>query len=72
MTAYAVLEAFYAHREELSRLAYRTAIYHRMSAKHLPKNEEAIFAKAKKAAKRQSFADQFAMARFVTQAMTKH
>ena len=70
MTAYAVLEAFYASRENMSRLAYRTAIYQRISHKHMPKTEEAIFAEAKKA-ERQSITDQFAMAKLITQAMSK-
>jgi hypothetical protein len=65
MTAHAVLQALVASSENLSRLAYRTAIYTRTGPKHLPKNEQAIFAKAKKP-KRQSLQDQFAMAKLIT------
>ena len=68
-TAFAVIQAYNAAQENMSRLAYRTAIYQRMSHKHLPKNEAAIFAKAKP--KRQSVQDQFAMAKFMTAVMSK-
>ena len=64
-TAFAVIQAYNAAQENLSRLAYRTAVYQRMNHKHLPKNEEAIFAKARKP-KRQSIKDQFAMAKLMT------
>ena len=70
MTSHAVLQAFLASAENMSRLAYRTAVYTRTSHKHLPKSETAIFAKAK-APKRQSLADQLAMAKFITGAMSK-
>ena len=69
MTAFNIYRAFNASQENMSRLAYRTAIYQRMSHKHLPKNEAAIFAKAKP--KRQSVQDQFAMAKFMTAVMSK-
>jgi hypothetical protein len=71
-TAFAVIQAYNANQENLSRLAYRTAVYQRMNHKHLPKNEEAIFAKAKKktaAPKPQNVRDQYAMFKFLTAAL---
>jgi hypothetical protein len=68
-TAFAVIQAYNAAQENMSRLAYRTAVYQRMNHKHLPKTEEAIFAKAKP--KRQSLKDQLAMAKFMTKVMSK-
>lgn len=68
-TAFAVIQAYNAAQENMSRLAYRTAIYQRMKPNHLPKTEEAIFAKAKP--KRQSLKDQLAMAKFMTTVMSK-
>lgn len=68
MTAFNIYRAFNASQQNLSRLAYRTAIYQRMAHKHLPKNEEAIFAAKPK---RQSMQDQLAMAKFVTAVMSK-
>jgi hypothetical protein len=68
-TAFAVIQAFNAAQENMSRLAYRTAIYQRMAHKHLPKNEDAIFAKAKpkaKSSKPMSLQDQRAMFKFLT------
>lgn len=66
-TACAVIQAYDASQETMSRLAYRTAVYQRMSHKHLPKTEDAIFAKAKvKKPKVQSAADQYAAFKFLT------
>lgn len=69
MTAHAVIQAYNASQENMSRLAYRTAIYQRMHHKHLPKTEEAIFAKAKP--KRQTIQQQLVMAKFMTKVMSK-
>lgn len=69
MTAYGVMQALAARSEAATRQAYRTAVYHRMSHKHLPKNEAAIFAKAKP--KKQSLGDQYKMARLMTSMMSK-
>lgn len=70
MTAYSVMQALAARSEAMTRQAYRTAVYHRMGHKHMPKNESAIFAKPAKP-KRQSLADQFRMAQLMTSAMSK-
>lgn len=68
-TAFAVIQAFSASEENMTRLAYRTAIYQRLKPKNLPKSENEIFQKAKP--KRQSIRDQYAMAKLVTQVMSK-
>lgn len=68
-TAFAVLQAFQAHEENTSRLAYRTAMYQRMKHQYLPKSERELFGKAKP--KKQSLKDQYAMAKLVTQVMSK-
>lgn len=70
MTSHAVLQAFLASAENMSRLAYRTAVYTRTSHKHFPRTEADIFAKMKKP-KRQSIADQLAMAKLITGVMSK-
>jgi hypothetical protein len=67
MTANNVVIAFRASEENMSRLAYRTAIYQRIDHKHLPKTEDAMFAKAKP--QRQTLAQQYAMARLITRVM---
>lgn len=67
MTAHNVMLAFSASQQNLSRLAYRTAIFQRMQHKHFPKNEDALFASAKPA--RQSIKEQLAMARTITRIM---
>jgi hypothetical protein len=61
MTANNVTIAFRASEENMSRLAYRTAIYQRIGHKHFPKTEDAIFAKP-----RQTLAQQYAIARAIT------
>ena len=61
MTAHNLVIAFRAWSENMSRLAYRTAIYQRMDHKQLPKTEDAIFAKP-----RQTLAQQYAIARAIT------
>jgi len=72
MTAFAVVQAFSAADENLSRLAFRTAYFTRVNPKHLPRSEDGLFAKAKaKKAKRQSIQDQFATARLMTMVMSK-
>lgn len=68
MTSHAVLQAFMASTENMSRLAYRTAVYTRTSHKHFPRTEADIFPKKPK---RQSIADQLAMAKLITGAMSK-
>jgi hypothetical protein len=67
MTANSVVAAFNASQENLFRLAWRTAYYHRVQHKHFPKTEDAIFAAAKP--KRQTLAQQYAMARLITKVM---
>ena len=69
MTEFSVWQAFRASHETLSRLAYRIAIYNRIQPKHLPKNEEAIFAEAKPKKQRQSLKEQYLMARTITKVM---
>lgn len=75
MTAFTVVQAFNASRlqqqQDISVLAYRTALFTRMKHTSLPKNEADLLKKAKpKAApKRQSLEDQLAMAKFVTRAL---
>jgi hypothetical protein len=64
MTAHNIVIAFRASEENMSRLAYRTAIYQRIGHKHFPKTEDAIFAKP-----RQTLAQQYAMARLITKVM---
>lgn len=72
MTAFSIYQAFKASQENLSRLAYRTAVYTRMKREHLPKSENDLIAKARpKTAQRQSIQDQRAMAKFITQVMSK-
>jgi len=66
MTGFAVLKAFEAADENLSRTAFRTAYYNRVQPKHLPKSENAIFKKDKP---RQSLKDQHLMMRIITGAM---
>lgn len=68
MTSHAVLQAFMASAENMSRLAYRTAVYTRTSHKHFPRAEADILPKKPK---RQSIADQLAMAKLITGAMSK-
>lgn len=69
MTAHNIYSAFNASQENLSRLAYRTAYFHRVQHKHFPKNEDAIFRKAKP--QRQTIKEQFVMAKFMTKVMSK-
>lgn len=68
MTAHTVYIAFRASQENLSRLAYRTAIYTRIQPKHLPKTEDDIFKRAK-AVKRQGIREQLAMAKLITKVL---
>jgi hypothetical protein len=67
MTAHNVIMAFRASEQNMSRLAYRTAVYQRGDPKKLPRTEDAIFASAKP--KRQTLAQQYAMARLITKVM---
>jgi hypothetical protein len=67
MTAHNVIMAFRASEQNMSRLAYRTAIYQRIDHKKFPKTEDAMFAKAKP--QRQTLAQQYAMARLITKVM---
>ncbi|RWO20656.1 hypothetical protein [Mesorhizobium sp.] len=73
MTACNVLEAYsavFTEREKgITVLAYRTAIFTRMKHNYLPKNEAALL-KRPEPKKRQTLADQLAMAKFVTQMMS--
>jgi hypothetical protein len=69
MTAYSVVQAFNAAQENLSRLAWRTAYFHRVQAKQFPRTEDAIFARAKPV-QRQSIQDQYAMAKLMTQMLS--
>lgn len=69
MTAHNLYIAFTASQQNLSRLAYRTAIFTRMSHKHLPKNEDAIFVQKAKPKAVQSLEQQLRMARAITEAM---
>lgn len=80
MTAWTVVETFNASRlqkqEDMSVLAYRTAVFTRMKNQHLPTNEAALLKKAKPKAdlKPQTIKDQRAMAKFITNVMggTRH
>lgn len=69
MTANNIVSAFNASQENLSRLAYRTAYYHRVQHKHFPRSEDAIFGKTAPAARQQSINQQYQMARLITKAM---
>jgi hypothetical protein len=62
MTAHNVVTAFRASEENMSRLAYRTAIYQRIDHKKFPRTEDAIFAEP-----RQTLAQQYAIARQISQ-----
>jgi hypothetical protein len=70
MTAHGVFLALVASSENMTRLAYRSAVFSRTSHKHFPRNEAVIFAKARKP-KRQTLQDQLAMAKLITGAMSK-
>jgi len=69
MTANNVVAAYNASQENLYRLAWRTAYYHRVQHKHFPRSEDAIFGKAAPAVRRQSLNQQYAMARLITKVM---
>ncbi|TIL91466.1 MAG: hypothetical protein E5Y73_17465 [Mesorhizobium sp.] len=73
MTAFNVILAYAEKMDEkqesMSVLAYRTAIFTRMKNQYLPKNEAALLKKPEPK-KRQTLADQLAMAKFVTQMMS--
>lgn len=73
MTVHGIVTASGARRanesENLTRLAYRTARLTRVSHKHFPKTEAALFQDSKP--KRQSLADQFANARLISQVMSR-
>lgn len=56
-------------QENMSVLAYRTAMFTRMKNQHLPKNEAELLKKPKPKNKPQSLKDQLAMAKFVTKAL---
>jgi hypothetical protein len=62
MTAHNVVIAFRASEENMSRLAWRTAVYQRIDHKHFPRTEDALFAKAKP----QTLAQQYAIARAIS------
>jgi len=68
MTANAVVAAFNASQENLYRLAWRTAYYHRVQHKHFPRSEDAIFGRAA-AVRRQNLNEQYAMARLITKVL---
>ena len=74
MTVHGVVTAVGARRleesENLTRLAYRTARLSRVSHKHFPRTEAALFKNSAKP-KRQSLADQYASARLITQVMSR-
>jgi len=69
MTEFNVSVAYAAHDEDLSRLAWRTAYYHRVQLTQFPKSEDAIFRKATSVAKRQDLNEQYAMAKLITKVM---
>lgn len=67
MTGHNVMIAFAASQQNLSRLAYRIAVYQRIKHTHFPKDEEAMFAVPKP--QRQTAMEQWRMARHITQMM---
>jgi len=69
MTAYNVILAFNASQENISRLAYRTAVMTRMAHKYFPKTEDAMFSKAMKPKARQTVREQYLMAKAITQVL---
>lgn len=69
MTANSVITAHIASQQNLTRLAYRTALFQRMQVKHLPKNEDALFVQKAKPKPVQSLQEQWRMARVITQVM---
>jgi hypothetical protein len=71
MTAHQVVVAFGGRQEDMSRLAWRTAYFHRVSHKHFPKNEEEIFRRPGAAKQRQTLGQQLAMAKLITRAMQR-
>lgn len=81
MTAFMVVEAFISvakeRNDETSVLAYRTGLYNssfmlsRTKLNHLPKSEAELLKKPEPQKKNQSIQDQLAMAKFVTQIMSK-
>ena len=75
MTAFTVFLTIKAaaieQQENMSVLAYRTAMFTRMKNQYLPKNEAALLKKPEPKKKTQSLKDQLAMAKFVTQIMSK-
>ena len=75
MTAFTVFLTIKAaaieQQENMSVLAYRTAMFTRMKNQDLPKNEAALLKKPEPKKKPQSLKDQLAMAKFVTQVMGK-
>ncbi|RWN33428.1 hypothetical protein [Mesorhizobium sp.] len=58
-------------QEGMSVLAYRTAMFTRMKHSFLPKNEAELLKKPEPKKKPQTIQDQLAMAKFVTQIMSK-
>ena len=66
MTPHGLVLAYQAHDENLTRLAWRTALYGRVAHKHFPKSEAALF---KVKPKRQSLDDQYRMAKLITKVM---
>jgi len=56
-------------QEDISVLAYRTAVFTRMKNQFLPKNERELLKKPEPEKKAQSLEDQLAMAKFVTKMM---
>lgn len=75
MTALMVIEAYAAKadadQQHISTLAYRTAIFTRMKHNRLPENEAALLKKPEAKKPAQTIQDQFAMAKFMTQVMSK-
>jgi hypothetical protein len=67
MTQHSLAQAVRASDENMSRLAWRTAVYQRMDHKKFPRTESAIFATAKP--DRQSLQEQYRMARLITKVM---
>lgn len=70
MTAHQVVMAHTASQEQLYRLAWRTAYFQRVQAKHFPKSETALLHKTKPV-RRQTIEEQYRMARKITEVMGK-
>ena len=69
MTLHSLVLAYQAHDENLTRLAWRTALYGRVAHKHFPKTEAALLNVKPKPKQRQSLDDQYRMAKLITKVM---